>query len=71
MFIIVSIIIVLISPLKSQFIVMGAWAGARCGWHGRARGWVAGRAGFWGVLATWVRGWWLHLVSSEAPNLHV
>ena len=23
---------------------------------GGASGWVAGRAGFWGVLATWVRG---------------
>ena len=32
--IIVSIIIVLISPLKSQFSVMGAWAGAGCGWQG-------------------------------------
>ena len=32
--IIVSIIIVLISPLNSQFSVMGAWAGAGCGWRG-------------------------------------
>ena len=32
--IIVSIIIVLISPLNSQFSVMGALAGAGCGWWG-------------------------------------
>jgi len=31
---------------------MGAWAGAGYGWQGL---WlVAGRAGFWGALATWV-----------------
>ena len=39
--IIVSIIIVLISPLNSQFSVMGAWGVA-----GGARAWVADRAGF-------------------------
>ena len=32
----------------------GARAGARYG--GGARGLVAGREGFWGALATWVRG---------------
>ena len=32
--IIVSIIIVLISPLNSQFSVMGALAQAGCGWRG-------------------------------------
>jgi len=31
---------------------MGAWVGAGCG--GQAGGWVAGRAGLWGVLAIWV-----------------
>ena len=30
--------------------------GLRLGVAGGASGWVAGRAGFWGVLATWVRG---------------
>ena len=30
--------------------------GLGLGVAGRASGWVAGRAGFWGVLATWVRG---------------
>ena len=38
--------------------------GPGLGVAGRARGWVAGRAGFWGVLATWVRGWWLQPVGS-------
>ena len=47
--IIITIIIVLISPLNPLFNVTSAWA----------RGWVAGKAGFWGVLATWVRGWQL------------
>ena len=45
----ISIIVVLISSLNSQFSVMGAWAGAGCGW-------VVSRAGLWGVLATWIRG---------------
>jgi len=31
---------------------MGAWVGVGCG--GQAGGWVAGRAGLWGVLAIWV-----------------
>ena len=35
---------------------------------GRARGWVAGRAGFWGVLATWVRGWRLHSLGSTCRH---
>ena len=30
--------------------------GLGLGMVGGARGWVAGRAGFWGVLATWVWG---------------
>ena len=30
--------------------------GLGLGVAGGARGWVAGKAGFWGVLATWVRG---------------
>ena len=30
--------------------------GLGLGVAGGARGWVVGRAGFWGVLATWVRG---------------
>ena len=38
---------------------------------GGARGWVAGRAGFWGVLATWVRGRQLQPPGPLAPNLHV
>ena len=33
----------------------GACAGPRYGGH-LAHGWVAGRAGFWGALATWVWG---------------
>ena len=39
---------------------------------GGARGWVAGRAGFWGALATWVWGQQLQSPgSSWAPNLHM
>ena len=39
----------------------GAWAGAGCGWRGS---WlVAGRAGFWGALATWVG------VGSSSPQV--
>ena len=30
--------------------------GLGLGVAGGASGWVVGRAGFWGVLATWVRG---------------
>ena len=30
--------------------------GPELGVVGGASGWVVGRAGFWGVLATWVRG---------------
>ena len=41
-------------PLSSWLCVTGAWVGA--GFAGGARGWVAGRAGFWNVLATWVPG---------------
>ena len=37
-------------PLNSLFSVMGAWSGVA----GRARGWVAGWAGLWGVPQTWV-----------------
>ena len=53
----ISISVVLISSLNSQFSVMGALAGAGCGW-------VVGRAGLLGVLATWVRGWRLHSLGS-------
>jgi len=39
-------------PWSFWLCVMGAWAGAGYGWRGL---WlVAGRAGFWGALATWV-----------------
>ena len=38
---------------------------------GGPRGWVAGRAGFWDVLATWVWGPQLQPLGSWAPNLHV
>ena len=38
------------------------WLGL--GVAGKARGWVIGRAGLLGVLATWVRGWRLHFLGS-------
>ena len=38
---------------------------------GGAHGWVAGRAGFWSALATWVWGRQLQPPGSWAPNLHV
>ena len=41
------------------------------GMVGGARGWVAGRAGFWGALATRVRGQQLQPPDSWAPNLHM
>ena len=37
----------------------------------RASGWVAGRAGLWGALATWVWGRQLQPPGSWAPNLHM
>ena len=39
-------------------------------WRAGARGWVAGRAGLWGALATWVWGQQLQPPGSWAPNLH-
>ena len=36
---------------------------------GRARGWVVSRAGLWGVLATWIRGWRLHSLGSTRRHL--
>ena len=58
--IIVSIIIVLISLDTELSVQCDGRLGL--GVAGRACGWVAGRAGFWGVLATWVRGWRLQPV---------
>ena len=61
LFIIIIVIIVviigyycklLLFPQSSWLCVTNAWAGL--GIAGRACGWVAGRAGFWGALATWV-----------------
>ena len=43
------------------------WLGL--GVAGRARGWVVSRAGLWGVLATWVRGWRLHSPGSTCRRL--
>ena len=43
------------------------WLGL--GVAGGARGWVAGRAGLWEVLATWVRGWRLHSLGSTCRHL--
>ena len=48
-------------PRSFWLCVTGAWAGAGYGWWGS---WlVAGRAGFWGALATWVG------VSSSSPQV--
>ena len=38
---------------------------------GGACGWVVGRAGFWGALATWVWGQQLQPTGSWATNLHM
>ncbi|KAL9982678.1 hypothetical protein ACROYT_G004751 [Oculina patagonica] len=46
-------------------------AGMGLGVAGGARGWVVARAGFRGVLATWVWGRQLLSPNSLAPNLHV
>ena len=40
-------------------------------WRAGARGWVAGRAGLWGALATWVWGQQLQPPGSWVPNLHM
>ena len=75
--VVVNIIIVnyckLLFPLSTWLCVTVAWvgAGAGAGVGGGARGWVADRVGFWGVLATWVWGRQLQHLSSWAPNLHV
>jgi len=45
--------------------------GLGLGMAGRAHGWVAGRAGFWVALATWVWGRQIQPQGSWAPNLHV
>lgn len=45
--------------------------GLELGVAGGARGWVASRAGLWGVLATWVWGRQLNPPGSWAPNHHV
>ena len=45
--------------------------GGPFGRAGGARGWVAGRAGLWDVLATWVWGRQLQPLGTWAPNLHV
>ena len=44
----------------------GGWV-----WRAGARSWVAGRAGLWGALATWVWGQPLQPPGSRAPNLHM
>ena len=49
----------------------GSVLGLGLGLAGGARGWVAGRAGFWDVLATWVWGRQLQSLGSWAPDLHV
>ena len=51
--------------------MLGLGLGLGLGLAGGAHGWVAGRAGFWDVLATWVWGWQLQSLGSWAPNLHV
>ena len=47
--------------------VSARWPSA---WRAGARGWVGGRAGLWGALATWVWGQQLQPPGSWAPNLH-
>ena len=51
--------------------LLALYDGLGLGLAGGARGWVAGRVGFWDVLATWVWGWQLQPLGSWAPNLHV
>ena len=48
---------------------MGALAGLDVACWGR--GWLVDRAGFCGVLATWVRGRQLQPAGSWAPSLHL
>ena len=55
-----------------QALITPGWVNPEAsGKVGGARGWVAGRAGFWGFLATWVRGWQLQPPGPLAPSLHV
>ena len=59
--------LLLLLLFPQELCVTGAWAGMA----GGARGWVVGRAGFWGAFATWVWGQQLQPPDSWPPNLHM
>ena len=56
------LLLVLLLSLLPHWTLGSVWQvlGQGLGVAGRDRGWVVGRAGLWGVLATWVKGRWFH-----------
>ena len=69
--IVVVVVIIIIIIIVIVIIIVWLVPGPGLCMAGGACGLVAGRAGFWGALATWVQGQQPQPPSSWAPNLHV